>query len=210
MKVDLKAIPRGFALNKEGLCVPDSCVKMTASIACYYPDGSLKQRINQPARSFVRWFGRFLEAVCDGSNASIDFDVIDTNNQPRNHIWRGPTGAGPIDAVTNHPQMGFGTGLVPPASADYSLGIPLQGLPTRYNTNVVLQEDANGSVLTISALAINTGKRFFLSEITLESTWKDSGDATKNAWISARDVFPAVQVDPNETFSGTYSIILSI
>jgi len=210
MNISLNAIPKGFAVNKNGLCVPDSCVKVMASISCHRPDGSLKHKVEQPARSFVRWFSRFLEALSDGTSGNVNFSVTDVNNQPRTHAWRGPTGAGPVDAATNPPQMGFCTGITPPVATDFNLGTALQSIAARYDTNVVLQEDSNGSVLTVSALAINTGPRFFLSEITLENTWKDSGSANKRAWISARDVFPAVQVDTNDAFSGTYSIILSI
>ena len=210
MYADLKAIPRGYALNKSGLFVPDSCIKVMASIECRGPDGKVKQKIEQPARSFVRWFGRFLEALCAGDATTVTFLVDDIANQQREHVWRGAAGGGPIENGTSPVQIGFGTGLKAPVADDHALQTPLSLIAPKYNASVVLQEDANGSTLTVSALGINSDARFELSEITLETTWDDDLGGGANAWIAARDTFPAVLIDTNDTFSGSYSIILPI
>lgn len=210
MQANLKAIPRGYAMNKSGLLVPDSCITLMASIKCHGPDGKLKGSIVQPARSFVRWFGRFLEALGDGTNGDVKFLVDDVTNQQRRHVWRGAAAGGPVEVGTSPPQIGFGIGLQAPQADDHALQTPLTSIASHYDANVVLQEDSNGSTLTISAQGINTGAKFSLSEIVLETTWDDDLGGGLNAWIAARDTFSAVEIDTNDTFSGSYSIILAI
>ncbi len=210
MQADLKAIPKGYALNKSGLFVPDSCIQVMAGIKVTGPDGKLKHEIIQPARSFVRWFGRFLEALCDGVSGDVKFLVDDVTNQQRRHVWRGAAGGGPIEVGTNSPQIGFGTGVTAPQTDNHALQTPLTLITPKYDASVILQEGPTGSTLTISAQAINSGAKFSLSEITLETTWDDDLGGGLNAWIAARDTFAATEIGTNDTFSGSYSIILAI
>jgi len=203
MQFDLNTLPEGYAVTRDGVIVPESCMIPTFVVASINPNGEIDSFHGGPSRSFVKNFRKMImEPFLTAPSAAVAYDSLDGSAPTLS--WADSAGSiVPGGAAADQTFIGFGTGVTAPDVDDLDLEISFAKLPA----SKVVSEQSDKSIIVVSASGTNTsGSAVLLSELTLQLRGNTPGTSA----IIMRDVFTPVNIPNGNTFTGSYKFTLTV
>lgn len=203
MEFDLSKLPDGYAVTRDGLVIPESCMIPTFIVSSCNPKGEVESFFGGPSRSFVKNFRKMImEPFLTAPSAPVSYDSLDGSTPTLS--WANAAGSiVPGGAAAARTYIGFGTGTTAPDVDDKDLETEFARLPA---SKVVSEQDGL-SIIVVSASGTNTsGSPKLLSEIVLQIR----GNTPSTSAIIMRDVFTPVSIPDGNTFTGTYKFTLTV
>lgn len=203
MQFDLNKLKVGYAVTRDGLIVPESCIIPTVFVETRDSKGKILNRYEGPARSFVKNFRKMImEPFLTAPVGAVSYDSLDGSTPTLS--WADATGSiVPGGSAAEQTYIGFGTGVTVPDVDD----VDLETVFARLVASKVVSEQADKTIVTISSTGTNTsGNQVNLSEVTLQVRGNTPGTSA----IIMRDTQTPVPVPDGITFSGGYTFTLNV